>query len=150
VQWEFKNQKFRMDIFECMFSFLKNHFFSRPDSSSAMMTTNPTIPSKDYIKFVQPCLQSLVGMRGLLLHTQRLKEIGFPNLVEGSSPDNLNILKTGIQHPMFFGFRGSSNAHVESTMVSGDDRLSAQEADRRLRDRFVSLFFWPAQMSITP
>ena len=68
-------------------------------------------------------------MRGLLLYSRQLKEQvqpAWPGI--GKTP----ILQTTFDDPIFYGVQSNR---------------SAAEADKRLRDRFLSLFFWPAVMA---
>ena len=102
------------------------------------------------LRFVPATLNSLVGMRGLLLSLKPLRE----QVVEpcytplGGAPP---ILQTSFNDPMFFGLpRQQSLGAVAPTAssIDGDTgRLTHGEADARLRNRFMSLFFWPALMA---
>ena len=63
-----------------------------------------------------------------------------------------HILETNFNDPIFFGVRrqknsSNDNADAPSNPVDNDGTLSHSEADARLRDRFLSLFFWPALMA---
>ena len=63
-----------------------------------------------------------------------------------------HILETNFNDPIFFGVRrqknsSNDNADTPSNPVNNDGTLSHSEADARLRDRFLSLFFWPALMA---
>ena len=55
------------------------------------------------------------------------------------------ILETNFNDPMFFGVRREQRSLDDTN--SSDGTLSHREAEARLRDRFMSLFLWPALMA---
>merc|ERR1711963_522704 len=75
-----------------------------------------------------------MGIRGLSLLSKTLR----------SKPDYEDTEDT--DSPMFSGLR--TRDHLDATPRGG--RLSVREADKLLRDRLVSLFFWPTIMSKVP
>ena len=96
----------------------------------------PPVPVSmiEYLKFVPPNLNTLVAIRGLSLLSKTLR----------SKPDYEDTEDT--DSPMFSGLR--TRDHLDATPRGG--RLSVREADKLLRDRLVSLFFWPTVMSKVP
>ena len=90
-------------------------------------------------------------MRGLLLSMKGLREqVVEPNYSQSGGTGH--ILETNFNDPIFFGVRrqknsSNDNADTPSNPVNNDGTLSHSEADARLRDRFLSLFFWPALMA---
>ena len=96
-------------------------------------------------------VNTLVGIRGLLLSMKSLREqVVEPNYSQSGGTGH--ILETNFNDPIFFGVRrqknsSNDNAVTPSNPVNNDGTLSPDEADARLRDRFLSLFFWPALMA---
>ena len=118
-----------------------------PVTSSRECNPEPQASSRPPLKFVPATLNSLVGMRGLLMSLKPLRE----QVVEpcftplGGTPP---ILQASFNDPMFFGLpRKSLAVTTTASGVDSDGILTHGEADARLRDRFMSLFFWPALMA---
>ena len=113
----------------------------------------------EILRFISPncvsrlffAVNTLVGMRGLLLSMKGLREqVVEPNYSQSGGTGH--ILETNFNDPIFFGVRrqknsSNDNANTPSNPVNNDGTLSHSEADARLRDRFLSLFFWPALMA---
>lgn len=136
------------------FKEIKPIMVSRSDSiqsSSSQVESN-------YLKFVPPHLNTLVGARSLMANIPRLRQqsmvdiAGEKKYAETNRIAASNVLKNGIHDHIFFGLkrRGSSVRQDHTQTNDGaDGKILPQEADRRLRNRFLSLFLWPAIMSIT-
>ena len=87
----------------------------------------PRSTPMEYLKFVPPNLNTLVAMRGLLLLRKNLRSKG--NLENLSNLEEIGTDFSG-------GLRRSNNT---------DDGVA--NADKRLRDRLIALFFWPSMMA---
>ena len=97
--------------------------------------TLPRSPPMDYLKFVPPNLNTLVAMRGLLLLRKNLRS-------KGNLEDLSNVEETDSDFsPTFSGLRRSTDS------IAHGGRLSVRNADKLLRDRLISLFFWPSLMA---
>lgn len=100
-------------------------------------------PSSNFLRFVPPSLNTLVAMRGLLLASKTLrKQCTSPEYGLGSF-EKTPILQTTFTDPVFLGLE----RQLPSSSSSSNQELSPQEAEKRLRDRFMSLFFWPSLMA---
>lgn len=116
--------------------------FKRP--SDAADSSSPAPPKNvEYLKLMAPNMSTLVGMRALLLKARNLKESSKKYLMLPTQKNE--VLRTAFKDQVFFGIRRPDPNILSSE--SKDGRLSAQEAERRLRDRFLSLFFWPGVMA---
>ena len=129
--------------------------------------------ARKYVKFVPSNNQTLVGLRGLLLQLRTLKSLVYPDGT-GIRISLDRIVQEGVQHIDLFsdqketkfntkGVRGQvlcpektpenepynfdNGNPSENVNISCQTKLSPKEADGLLIDRFLSLYFWPAQMS---
>ena len=125
-------------------------------TSTSVQVQAPAEPKKEFLKFIPPNLNTLVATRALLSNIPRLKSLSREN--EGAYDGNKrqapsNVLKNGLKDHIFFGlWRRESNTQTPNQnreIVDANGRLTPEEADRRLRNRFLSLFMWPGLMSIT-
>ena len=125
-------------------------------TSSTAQVQAPAEPKNEYLKFIPPNLNTLVATRALLSSIPRLKSLSREK--EGAYDGNKrqapsDVLKNGLKDHIFFGlWRRESNMQTTSQnreTVDANGRLTPEEADRRLRNRFLSLFMWPGLMSIT-
>ena len=130
---------------------------------------------KQFIRFMPSNNQTLVGLRGLLLQLRTLKTLVYPEGT-GVRISLDRIVQEGVHHIDLFSdqrevensFKGESNMKQKSSQekstanhiptsrtwsgggeveVWGQRKLTPQEADELLVDRFLSIYFWPAQMS---
>ena len=132
-----------------------------------------TYDTRKYVKFVPSNNQTLVGLRGLLLQLRTLKSLVYPDGT-GIRISLDRIVQEGVQHIDLFSdqketkfntkdlrsqvlcpektteneFQILENCNAgENVNNLGQTKLSPKEADGLLIDRFLSLYFWPAQMS---
>ena len=117
-------------------------YFKPVSNPANQLIHQPKGPS---LKFVAPTAHTLAGMRGLFLCMKPLREQVVESCVVSSRGTGTPILETNFNDPVFFGVRREQLSLDDTT--SDDGTLSHREADARLRDRFMSLFLWPALMA---
>ena len=132
-----------------------------------------TYDTRKYVKFVPSNNQTLVGLRGLLLQLRTLKSLVYPDGT-GIRISLDRIVQEGVQHIDLFSDQKETKFNTkdlrsqvlcpekttenepqifencnagENVSNLGQTKLSPKEADDLLIDRFLSLYFWPAQMS---
>ena len=119
-------------------------------------SSTSTIQQKNYLKFVPPNVNTLVAARSMLANIPRFKKLcgNFDDTYQGNrmmTPSN--ILKNGFKDHVFFGLPRHGSMHQpnekDSKTIDKNGKILPEEADRRLRNRFLSLLFFPAIMSIT-
>ena len=128
---------------------------ARPVVVDSVQGSSPQQLESNYLKFVPPHLNTLVGARSLMANIPRLQQMSKTDKSEKNHAETnrmaaSNVLKNGIQDSIFFGLKRRGSVRHDHAQTTGPDgKLLPQEADRRLRNRFLSLFLWPAIMSIT-
>ena len=130
---------------------------------------------KDFLQFLPSNNQTLVGFRGLLLQLRTLKSLVHPDGT-GVRISLDRIVQEGIHHIDLFSDQRESIKPFSKEVISiqrenvakinknstpncdswsgggeieicGQRKLTPGEADQLLVDRFLSIYFWPAQMS---
>ena len=129
---------------------------------------------EEFIRFVPSNNQTLVGLRGLLLQLRTFKTLVHPDGT-GVRISLDRIVQEGVHHIDLFSDQKEANiSSIEDKIVHkysateiqeslsnvrkvwsgggqmdiwGQKKLTPEEADELLVDRFLSLYFWPAQMS---
>ena len=108
---------------------LKTYARKRPNSQ-----VNRPVPQPNYVSLLPPNNESLVGFRGLLLNMRHLKSQVHPNSL-GTKTSLDRIAFEGVQHFELFA------DHNQGPQTSS-------KADALLVQRFLSMFFWPAILSV--
>ena len=121
--------------------------YFRPVQPEASSSTASTADPYNYLKFVPPNIHTLVGWRALLLSLRKLrKQVADVTTVQPGSSNS--ILNTTFDDPAFLGLEQYSQRITESRPKAiNNDKLTPEEADKRLKERFISMFFWPGVMS---
>ena len=140
----------------------RNPYFKEPMNKTVTITATSSSPStiqqKNYLKFVPPNVNTLVAARSMLANIPRFKKLcgNFDDTYQGNRMTPSNILKNGFKDHIFFGLPRHGSMHLppnekntEKTTDDKNGKILPEEADRRLRNRFLSLLFFPAIMSIT-
>ena len=124
--------------------------------------------TRKFIQFVPSNNHTLVGFRGLLLQLRTLKSVVRPDGT-GVRISLDRIVQEGVHHiDLFSDQKEAHNPAEESlsekriydpnqkskywsgggeTEIWGQKKLTPHDADKLLIDRFLSIYFWPAQMS---
>lgn len=123
--------------------------------SGPVRETGPSLSQKPILTLLIPNLETLVGFRGFLSQIPTWAKMVAPDRKLAITLDK--ILHLGASqilpvHELLPSAGGSSSGQgtcaVESAVAGSEDRrLTPQEADDLLVDRFLSLFFWPGCMS---
>ena len=113
----------------------KSIFKAVPAPQQPQPPMPPPAPLEN-LKYVPPGLNTLVAMRAMKL---------LANKMHGKTKPEESHLRESEDDPIMHLRRRRNRDQLDSTSHEG--RLSVQAADKLLRDRFLSIFFWPSVMS---
>jgi len=121
---------------------------AKPSTSATSPEAKPIakVSGRRHVKLLAPNYETLIGFRGSLLNLRHLKSLVMPGGI-GTKMALDRIAQEGIHHIDLF--LDQPDRPKADEQAPGRPVDLVEQADKLLVERFVSMFFWPALMSVT-